>query len=251
MKNTLLEIVQDILNDLDSDEVNSIDDTIESQQVANIVKQCYFELIANRNWPHLRKLITLNSSVDPNKPTHLQIPENMKELVFFNYDVRKEGDTRTKFQEVKYKYPDEFLRYVSSRNGDNDNVEEIVDWSGSRFYIYNDKAPLYWTSFDDRWIVCDAYDNQVDSTLQAHKTQVLAYLDPSWSHLDDAVPDLPSEAFPLLIEEAKSTASLVIKQVASQKAEQKATRQNRWLSRKAWRTHGGVRYQNYGRQSRK
>lgn len=251
MKNTLLEIVQDILNDLDSDEVNSIDDTIESQQVANIVKQCYFELIANRNWPHLRKLITLNSSLDTSKPTHLQIPDEMKELVFFNYDTKELGDTRSKFQEVKYKYPDEFLRYVSVRNGDNDNVDEIYDWSGSRFYIFNDKAPLYWTSFDDEWIVCDAYDKQVDSTLQSQKTQVLAYLEPSWSHLDGAVPNLPSEAFPLLIEEAKSTASLVLKQMANQKAEQKATRQNKWLSRKAWRTHGGVRYPNYGRNSRK
>jgi len=82
MKSTLLEITQMILNDLDSDEVNDIDDTIESQQVANIVKQCYFELIANRNWPHLRKLTTLDSSLDTSKPTHLQIQENMKELIF-------------------------------------------------------------------------------------------------------------------------------------------------------------------------
>lgn len=40
-KRTLLDIVQEILNDMDSDEVTSINDTIESLQVANIVRSCY------------------------------------------------------------------------------------------------------------------------------------------------------------------------------------------------------------------
>jgi len=53
MKLTLLEIVQDIMNDMDGDEVNAISDTIESQQVAQIVKTTYLEMMANRNWPHL------------------------------------------------------------------------------------------------------------------------------------------------------------------------------------------------------
>ena len=37
---TLLDMVQDVLNDLDSDEVNDIDDTIEAQQIAQIIKSC-------------------------------------------------------------------------------------------------------------------------------------------------------------------------------------------------------------------
>ena len=40
-KMTVLEMVQDILNDMDSDEVNSINDTIEAQQVANTVRTVY------------------------------------------------------------------------------------------------------------------------------------------------------------------------------------------------------------------
>lgn len=69
---------------------------------------------------------------------------------------------------------------------------------------------------------------------------------PTWTHLDDAVPDLPDEAFTLLKEEAKSRAMLRLKQVADQKSEQEARRQNQWLSRKQWRVNGGVKYPNYG-----
>ncbi len=45
MKYTLLEIVQEILSDMDSDEVNSIDDTTESEQVATIVKSTYLSMM--------------------------------------------------------------------------------------------------------------------------------------------------------------------------------------------------------------
>ena len=55
MKMNLLEITQDILNDMDGDEVNSIDDTFESAQIAQIIKSTYYAIISNRNWPHTRR----------------------------------------------------------------------------------------------------------------------------------------------------------------------------------------------------
>jgi hypothetical protein len=250
-KMTLLEIVQEILNDMDSDEVNSIDDTIESQQVANVVKSCYRELIDNRDWPHLRKIITLNPSLDVGKPTHLRIPDNMKELILFKYNKATKSNPSLQMEDVKYLYPDEFLRYQASRKQGSENVLTVTDYSGTNLLILTNRAPSYWTSFDDSHMVCDSYQVDMESTLMASKTQCLAYMDPVWVHRDNAVPDLPSEAFSALTEEAKSTAFLVLKQMSNQKAEQKATRQQRWLSRKAWRTHGGVRYENYGRRSSK
>ena len=63
-KLTLLEIVQDIMNDMDSDEVNSISDTEESSQIAQIVKTTYFEILGRRDWPHLSKFTNLNSISD-------------------------------------------------------------------------------------------------------------------------------------------------------------------------------------------
>lgn len=251
MKLTLLEMVQDILNDLDSDEVNSINDTVESQQVAQIIKTCYHEQISNRNWPHLRKLIQLESVGDLAKPNYLRIPEKLKEMQSFKYESSKAGETKKQMLDVKYKEPDAFLRFVSQRNSDLDTIDIITDFSGTILLVQNNKAPEYWTSFDDDYIVTDSYNNEVDDTLKKSKSQCLAYLSPTWVHSDSGIPDLPDEAFSGLLEEAKSTAFLVLKQMANQKAEQKANRQQRWLSRKAWAVKGGIQYDDYGRKNRR
>lgn len=250
MKLTLLEIVKDILNDMDSDEVSSINDTTESKQVAQIVKTCYFEIIGNRNWPHLKKLIQLEASNDLEKPNYLSLPEGLKELELVRYEVQKEGDARIVLQDINYKYPDDFLRMVSSRNSLNANTKTVVDYAGTKLLILKNKAPQFWTSFDDTHLVMDSYDEAVDDTLKQNKNQALAYLQPVWGGLDTSIPDLPVEAFPALLEESKSTAFVTLKQMVNQKAEQKASRQQRWLSRKAWRAEGGVRYDNYGRRGR-
>lgn len=249
MKKTLLEITQAILNDMDSDEINSVDDTIESQQVSQIVRTCYEEMVSNRNWPHLKKLLQFEHIGDLSKPNYLVLPEKIKELVQFKYEKQKATQTQIILQDVLYLYPDEFLSHVQARNSDNDNVEIIEDFGGTKLMIFNNFAPTYWTSFDDKYIVTDSYDKEVDDTLKKSKTQAVAYMEPVWVHEDGAYPDLPSEAFSALIHEAMSTASLALKQVANQKAEQKAVRQSRWLSRKAWKAKGGVRYDNYGRKA--
>lgn len=249
MKQTLFEIVDDILNDLDADKVNSINDTVESEQVAQIVKSCYYEMLSNRNWPHTQKLIQLDSLGDVTKPNYLMVPSNMKEMVFFKYERVDPNGGLPILMEVKYRYPDEFLRLTAPRN--NDNTISVTDFSGSTLRIYNNASPSYWTSFDDVHLVTDSYDADSENTHQKAKSQVLAYMVPTWNPIDTFVPDLPPDAFSALIEEAKSTAFLALKQMPNQKAEQKATRQQRWLSRKAWNLHGGVRYDNYGRKSRK
>ncbi len=253
MKLTLLELVQDTLNDLDSDEVNSINDTVESQQIAQIAKTCFFEIIGNRNWPHLKKLVQFEASGDLSKPNYLRLPDRTKELIgqTFQYESSKIGDTKKQYVSIKYKEPDAFLRMVSARNSDDSTVEQVIDFSGTTLLVDNDHAPTYWTSFDDLYIVTDSYDSAVDDTLKKSKTQAWAVIGPDWTHTDAAIPDLPDEAFPGYLEEIKSTAFFTLKQMANQKAEQKASRQGRWLSRKAWRAKGGIVYENYGRRGRR
>ncbi len=102
-KMTLLEMVQDIMSDMNDDDVNAISDTIESLQVAQIVKSVYFEMMANKNWPHLKKLDNLESSNEAAKPTHMKLPDLVKELEWIEYNKRTEAaPTKSRYELVKY-----------------------------------------------------------------------------------------------------------------------------------------------------
>ncbi len=245
MKKTLLQIVQDILSDISSDEVNSITDTVESQQVAQIVRSTYESMMTTRNWAHMRKLIQLDSLSDEDYPNYLRLPEQLKELVSLAYQC---GTDKVEYKDLKYKEPDVFLRFVNARNSSLTNVQQITDPSGVKLLVINDQAPTYWTSFDDTKVVTDSWNSDVENTLQSSKSQAIAFIYPTWLHEDDFVPDLPIEAFPSLREEAKSTAFIALKQITNQKAEQEARRQSRWLARKGRRVVSGIRYPDYGRK---
>lgn len=247
MKKTLLELTQDILLSLDADEVNSIDDTLEATQVAKIIENTYLNMASNRNWSGQKRLITFNHSGTPEKPTHLKSPEALKELHSFRYNVSKDGGYE--YRDVQYREPDDFLRISSYRKVTDPKVKLVEDFGGTPIMVLTNQPPQYWTTFDDTYIICDAYDSEVDDALKASKTQLHVTLFPIFRMVDDFVPDLPVEAFQALYNEAKSTAFLEVKQAPNQKAEQEARRQQSWLARKEWQLKGGVRYPNYGRRS--
>ena len=251
MKLTLLEIVQDILNDIDGDEVGSISDTIESLQVANIVKSTYLSLSSNKDWAYQRKLFELTASGDNLLPTVMYVPTTYKRVDNITYNVRKLTDTRDKYQEMTYLEADEFLFRSNQLNSGADNVLTIIDTNGVTYFVKDDKEPQWYTSFDDVTLVFDSFDSTVDTTLQSNKTQAIGYEQNTFSIEDLFIPSMPDEAFVLLLEESKSASSLKLRQVVDSKAEQRAQEHKRWLSRNDWVVHGGIRYQNYGRQSRK
>jgi hypothetical protein len=251
MRKTLLEYVQDILNDMDEDFISSIDDTDQSVQVANIVKTTYEAMMSNRNWPHTRRALQLESSGSVSYPVHMSILDNLKELILVNYNIVGEGETRRNYRSLNYKYPDDFLRYINNRNSDLDTVDIILDYSGIELLITNDQPPTFFTSFDDKNLVFDSYDSDVEATLQSSKVQAQGYVIPDFEVLDTFIPDIPKEAEAALLEEAKSNAMFKLKQTQDIKAEQEARRQQSWLSRKARRISGGVKYPNYGRRGYK
>lgn len=247
-KKTLLDIVQEILSDMDSDFVNSINDTEELEQVATIVRSTYEAMLANRDWPHMKRLVTVTPSGDSALPTHMTVQDSIKKLVFLNYNKQRVGETRRRYENIRWVWPDEFLRKMNDRNNDNANIDVIIDPTGVELLIYNDRQPTVFTSFDDKTLVFDAYDSDVDSTLQGSKIQAQAYVNGTLDLVDSAVPDLPDHAFPALIEESKAKAFFKLKQQQDIKAEQESSRQQRWLSRSAWRVNGETRYPNYGRK---
>lgn len=247
-KMALLDIVQEILSDMNSDNVNSISDTIEATQVANIVRRTFYNLYNDRVWPHTGSLLKLDSSADSARPTHMILPENTIHIDWVKYDVRKLVGDAIKYRDIEYKCPEDFLTYVMSRDADKTNMEVVMDYNGTPLIIQNDAEPSYYTTFDDEHLVFDSYNSSVDSILQSSKTQVFGETEPEFIMSDTFVPDIPAKAFPYFVSEAKSVAFIKIKEVFSQKDEQTATRQKSWLSREKRRVGGGVKYPNYGRR---
>lgn len=85
MQYTLLELTQSILSSLSSDEVNSIGDTTESQQIANIIETVYYNMAARAQLPEHEGLIQLLGSDDPTKPTMMTVPPGVTRIKWIEY----------------------------------------------------------------------------------------------------------------------------------------------------------------------
>lgn len=247
-KLTLLDIVQSILNDMDGDEVNAIADTIEATQVAQIVKDTYFEIMGSRHWPHLDQLIQLTSATATTAPTTMATTDAWNGIEWVKYNVRKSADTYDIYKDIIYLTPKEFTDLTNQRKSSETDVDTITYTGTLPLFIFNDVAPTYWTTFDDETLVFDAYDAAVETNLQNSKSQCWGNVEATWVHTDVAVPDLPSKAFAYLLSEAKSTASSALRQAGNAKEEQKSRRQRVFLARDKWRVSGGMQFPNYGRK---
>ena len=251
MKLTLLAMVQDILNDLSSDAVNAITDTEESLQVAQIIKTTYYEMVSRRLWAHDAKLLLLESVNDGDKPNYLHIPENVWKINLIKYNRRKPNETRRRLQEMKYLHVDEFLLKTEQRDSDQDNIVVVTDFGGVPMNIQKDKAPEWYTSFDEEYLVFDSWDSEIETTMLGDESQVHATVIPSWSHENNFVPEIPVHLFPALLAEAKSSSALKLKEESDDKAEQQSKRQQTRMSLDSWKVGKNIRYPNYGRRGAK
>ncbi len=250
-KRTLLELTQNILGAMSSDQVSGITDTDESTQVAEILRETYEELMSQRDWTHLNKLVSLTGLGNTSFPTAMGLPSNVDNLIWFKYDNKVDNADPSTFQEVIYKDPETFLDIIQSRTTDATNTTAYADpVSGIVFNINTDNPPQYWTSFDDENIICDSFDSAVDNTLQSSKTSAYAVTETTWIESDDYIPDMPSKMFPLLLAEAKSVALLNLKQIASNKEEVRSRRQNNTMQHRSQRQNGREGYTAYGRTTR-
>lgn len=245
-KLTVLEIVQDILNSLDSDEVNSINDTMEAQQVAQIVKTTYFNIIDGKDYQHLYELFKPDTSGVSATPTKVKLPQTVIDVRFVKYNKRSLTDTKDRVENVIYKTPEEFLGIVNARNSAASNVTVVTDVVSLN--IFTDHAPTYYTSFDGEYLILDSYDSEVESTIQSTKFQCYGRVRPTFTISDSFVPDLPEQMFSYLLNESKAVAFVDLKQTQNPKAEQHSLTQKRRMSQENWRLAGGIKFPDYGRK---
>lgn len=246
MRKTLLEIVQDVLNDIDGDEVNSISDTVESEQVTNIVISAYFDMIADRLMPDNYEVSRLTGLGDSTTPTHLLIPAGTSKVEVFKYD--KSTTSAKEYRPVYYETPEQFLDRLYSRDSTASNVVTVPSLTNSvDLLIYNDKMPSYFTTFDNDYIICDSYLATEEDSLQTSKTMVYGEKIPEVTKTDSFVFDMGHKYFPYLIAEAKSMANIVMLKQANPKAEAIARTHKYTIQKERWKLGEPNRRRGLGR----
>jgi hypothetical protein len=207
---------------MDSDEVNSISDTVESLQVAGIIRDTFYYLLSYNDFPEHKELFTLDGLGDTTKPSHMKVPSNVSQVEWLRYDVQTATDTDVAYRDITQLSPHTFIDYVSNRDSSESTVTQVLEDTSIKLLIKNDAAPTYWTSFDDEHIVFDSFDSGVEATMQKSKSLAFGILVPQFSMSDTYTPDIDDHLFPLLENEAKSQAFIELKQQSNPKAEQRA-----------------------------
>lgn len=226
MKYTLLELVQAILAALQSDEVNSINDTAESLQIAGIVKETYFEMVSELDLPEHYSFIELDAT-DENTPTIMTLPEGVLALNWVKYDNQTTDDDGPVYKEVPFQELDTFLKIMHSINAGDDtaiNYTYSVGTTTIDILGFNDAFPTYYTCFDDHTLIFNQYNNVYDANLVSNKILAYGLIAPTFTLDDDFTPDLDAKQFSLLLSEAKAQAFQEISEKTNDKAEKRARR---------------------------
>jgi hypothetical protein len=228
---TNLEMVQNILSSMDSDNVNSISDTEEAVQVETVLKEVYENIISRRRWEFLNKTRLLENVGDITKPNKMKIPTNVTRVECFRWKTIDETvePNEEKWKELKYLNPCDFIGHVQSRDvaqlALQDRVLVVYNDDGVEMPMVTDKEPEYWTSFDDVHVYLDNFIAGSFTTATEGRTSVQVTQQQLFVKGDVAIQFLPVEMFSLFLAETKSTCWMNFKGAANQKAEQVAARQ--------------------------
>lgn len=224
MKMTLLDITQNILSAMNSDEVNTISDTTEARQVAEIIKTTYFNIIARSDLPEHSELFRLDASTADTQPVLMYRPSNVKRIDWIKYNIEDEDNTEPSYRDIHIKSVKDFIDSGYMLNGTDSNVDYFT-LNNFKFYYQNDRQPCSCTILQDNFIIFDAFVNTIENTLQSHKTECFGQIVPVFSMEDTFIPDMDDQQFPLLLNEAKALAFMELKQMSHAKAEQESRRQ--------------------------
>jgi hypothetical protein len=204
-RKTLLEIVQQLLAESDGDNVNSINDTVESDQCARIVREAHDYIVDVHDMQHIKTLKQLDatSGTTPNVMTR---PEGYHSLEWVKYDKKESASGNSELQDVHFENPYDFVTRVSRRDTDDSNVTAVTLSTGAVLPIINDKAPTYYTVMDDGSdeLVFDSYDSDLETNLQASKSLCFAAKEPTLPLADASTMVLPQNMESMVVAEARA-----------------------------------------------
>lgn len=226
MKRTLLELTQDILASLDGDEVAAIADTSEATSIANIIRQCFYEIAATYKLPEHYALFELTET-SASTPTIMTRPTDVITIDWIKYDNKLSTETPTDYREISFLPFDEFQFRQLTLDSDATDIARFNLTVGSDIFpmVHTiTRDPLFYTTFNDSTVVFDGYKSTEETFLRKTKTMCYGLKESSWTHSDSAVPNLDHKLSNVLFQTAKAQCFQELKQVENPSAEKKARR---------------------------
>lgn len=216
-KLSLLAVVNHYMDATDGFRASSIDDTIESQQLASISEKVFHDLNTDVFFSGLtEKLIQLESLADSTKPNYLRLPDIASRIkdskVMYNIASGDVGATTLNLKEMEYMRPQDFLDYLGQRSTNQTNTQIVTDFSGYQMVIPNKTAPQYYTDFDDEYLVFDSFDSDVDSVMQSSKSGILTSVQRSFVQSDTYIIDFPEWFHPTYLNAVIAEASEMLRE---------------------------------------
>lgn len=139
---TLLQMTQNILSAMDSDEVNSISDTVESLQVANIIQNKYYDILTRGNLPEQNVLFQLTPSNDITAPVLMTLPAGTGNIQWIKYFDSSTRDSQQVSQFGSYSHGVN-LDIQSSQNWNTtSNTSNSISLGSKTFVVASSSLPI-------------------------------------------------------------------------------------------------------------
>lgn len=247
-KRTILKLVQDLGEGINSDEIDDLAETEEVVRIVNILKQSHQEVLDRKTWEFMKdKVRQLDDRLDGSALKNtLLIPDDVTRIKCLKYK-----DDAGKFYEVTYLAACDFVEVMQARTATETNVTAIINADGVSLNAFNDVPPQYWTSFDEATITFDAYNTASGDGNLIADSVIIADVMPSTDFTDPAaVLNIPERMETLVFNEALVTCNYRLRQTADPRADRVARRQGISLRENEHKTKKDTPEQTYGRQTR-
>lgn len=255
-KPTFLEMVQSILSDMDSENVNSTDDSIEAQQIKNVIFDTYYDLVHSRIIPEHNKLKSLGRISNTAGPTTFSLdyltPFDIQKIHSIRYNVNSDT-TSPEWKELKYI---DILEFMELYSEDDNTVAAVLsdktfEATNIRAWVRNDKQPDYYTLYNDDFVVLDSWDSSQSTYGVGSRVAMYAQTVPSLNGFDadnDSF-ELDNNYIQYILTEAKSRCFSLFKGGVDQKIEQSARRQKVYLQNDLYKNEEQrIKRPTYGRR---
>lgn len=227
MRYTLLKMAQMIASSMDSDEIQDIDDSVESRQIVDLIEQTYNDIISTIDFPDQFDLFALEPSLDVTRPTVMHIPSRIARVEWLQYDHSTPGGTDRLWRYVIPMSRGQFLNRMNTLDENRPEVyryDYLVDTETFDIRGLNNVHPTYYTTVDNRTLLFDNYLASDDITLVANRTMGYGQVINHFVRQNDWVATLEPRQFTLWFNEAKALCFAELKQIQNQKAERNARR---------------------------